>query len=220
MNRRLLISACALLFAACAWPSPVRADPVNWTYATTSGGVVPATTGSGSIVLTGTQMPFSATGDSNVVLASVQAVSSALPGSPAVFTNATYNLTIALTDVDTNQQGQLTFDGAFNGTLTGTSANVGNTYTNPTTQSVTLGLHKYTVTIGPYVPPGPPNSPLLGSFGANVTIETLTDSTGNPDGGPVTHPTPEPSSMLLAGLGGSALLLMRFRRKRTNPPPA
>src|SRR5262249_2048655 len=140
--------------------------------------------------------------------------------SSGVFTNAAYNVTVELTDVDTNLHGQLTFDGAFNGTLTGTSSKITNTFTGPQTQSVTLGLHQYTVTIGPYLPPGAPNSTLPGGIGASVTVQTLADSTGNPDGGPVTHPSPEPSSMLLAGLGCSALLLVRFRRKRTNPIPA
>jgi len=220
MNRRLLISACALLFAACAWTTPARADTVPWSYNWTPGSLtVPATAGSGFLTLTN-EPPSSVYGDTDVVATNVRTVSSAGPDAPDVFTNAAYSLTMQLTDDQSGLSGNLTFTGLFNGQMTSGSAKITNAFTGLQTQSVTLGLHEYTVTVGPYLPPGPPNASNAGGIGASVTVLTLEDSTGNPDGGPVTHPTPEPSSMVLAGLGCSALLLLRFRRKRTNPIPA
>ncbi len=61
-----------------------------------------------------------------------------------------------------------------------------------------------------YVPPGPHNG-VPGAIGASVSVRVLDDSVGFPDD---VGKVPEPSSLLLAGLGCSALLGWRVRRRR------
>ena len=74
----------------------------------------------------------------------------------------------------------------FNGTLSGKSAILMNTFTGPQTQSVTIGNHMYTVQIGPFAPPGPPTATISGSISALAKV-TVSD-------------VPEPSTLVLSGL--------------------
>ena len=77
----------------------------------------------------------------------------------------------------------------------------------------TVGTRKYNVKIDGFLPPSP-NSPEVngrGTVHANVII-TPVDGGGNPP--PEPSETPEPSSLLLAGLGLSSLGVAYRRRKK------
>src|SRR5262249_37879837 len=78
------------------------------------------------------------------------------------------------------------FAGTFSGTLTRKSALIMNSFTGPTTQSVQIGDHRYTVQVGPFAPPGPPTANIAGSISAlaNVSVKDV----------------PEPSTFVLSGL--------------------
>jgi hypothetical protein len=206
MTRRFLLSCCALVVAAGVWATPARADSVDWSYSWSPGSsAVPSTTGSGFVLLSG-QAQTSVSGDSDVVAANVRTVGT----TASTFSNAAYSLTITLKDDASNKTGSLTFMGAFNGTLSGNSAKITNMFTGLTTQSITLGGNQYTVTMTSYVAPGGPNAFNSGAIGASVSVSNL--GIGEPQGGPPSQ-APEPASLLLAGLGGAALLGWRVRRR-------
>jgi len=198
----------ALAGAAWVWlffgTASARAELIQWNYSWSSSPtqVYANGPGSGYISLTGSNGLKSAAGSSYLVATNLQAHSTASVANPDVFTNTTYTLNLYLQDQASGQSGTLTFTGEFNGTLTAESSNIANTFVGATTQSLTLGNHLYTVTIGPFDPPGPTGAVNSGSISARaeVTVSTI-------------FQLPEPSSGMLAFLGASCgLALIRRRR--------
>ncbi len=95
------------------------------------------------------------------------------------------------------------FSGKLFGTLTANSAVITSTFNTPVTVAQTVGGNLYTVTIGPFSAPSGPNSTNVGSIGAPVDV--------NAD---VVRQAPEPSSLVLTGLGLAGLAGgWRWRRR-------
>jgi hypothetical protein len=84
------------------------------------------------------------------------------------FNHAGYTFTLNLRDNASQASGDLTFSGFFSGSLTGNNANIKNTFTSPTTQTLTVSGNTYTVTMGTYTPPGPPGAVNAGNLNALV----------------------------------------------------
>jgi hypothetical protein len=122
----------------------------------------------------------------------------ATDGNPDVFANKTYTLGLTLTDTASGATGHLVFNGHPDGTISAENANITNTLTGPGVQTLRLGDNLYTVTTGPYIPPGPPNQSNSGSFGAYALV--------------VVRLLPEPGSVLLGVLGASLVSLTGWRR--------
>lgn len=181
-----------------------RAELIQWTYnwSRSPAQVHADSPGTGYISLTdeGTK---SATGTSNLVAANLQAHSTATSSNPDVFTDKTYTLKLFLQDQTSGKSGTIAFTGEFNGTLTANSSNIKNTFTGPATQTLTLGNHLFTVTIGPYGAPGPTGAINSGSIAARaeVTVSTI-------------FQTPEPTSGVLALLGSVCVAFVRPRRRK------
>jgi PEP-CTERM motif len=185
-----------------------RAEFIPWQYDWTRSPtkIMANAPGTGYIELTDQGLKDAA-GDSDIVATNLKVVSTAPPNNPDVFTNAGYALSLFLLDVTSGQSGTLTFTGVINGQVTQLSSKLTNTFTGTTTQKLTLGESLYTVTIGPYTPPGPPGSSNSGAISAfaSVTISPI-------------QKTPEPSTLALAGVGFPvAVLLWRRRNKRDVP---
>jgi hypothetical protein len=213
-SSRLLLTLLVLMSIAGA----ARADMmIPWTYTVSRSPItVPADTSNNSTG--GINMSVSplapgtnVIGDSDISVVKLTTTSSNTTGVDT-FTNAHYSLTIALTDLSgsTPATGSVTFNGVFhNSTLNTTSADIKNTFLDPTTQNIILNGHDYTVSLNSYVAPGIPDDPTAGSIGAHVSI---TDATGV---GSV-QSVPEPSTLLLAGLAlpaGLAWWRARGRRR-------
>jgi hypothetical protein len=191
----------ALLLAGGA----ARADFISWSYNwSRSPGVIasdnhPAT---GYITLTDESLK-NAVGDSNIVATNLRTYSTATAADPDRFTAKVYTLTLFLLDQDSGRSTTLRFTGQFDGTLTSASANIQNTFLGPTTQTVVLGDHLYTVTLDHYSPPGPTGAVNSGSISAHATITVAT-----------VFQQPEPGTLVLACLGAGLLALAGRRGRR------
>jgi hypothetical protein len=147
------------------------------------------------------------------VATQITTFSSASVNNPDRFTNKNYTLILDLTDLALHQSGMLSFTGALNGTLSTTSANIKNTFVGPLTQHLVLGGNVYTISIGPYAAPGIPDATQTGSIGAHLSVQPAggpIGSGGNPP--PPSHESPEPATLLLAGMGMSALTIVGWKR--------
>jgi hypothetical protein len=195
-------TALALL---CGAPA-ARADLIAWSYNWDRSPVsVASDSGNGSVALTN-EPTKDATGSSDTVATNLKASSLAPASAPdTLTTGGNYALTLTLTDKASGQSGAVTFTGKLSGTFSKDSANITNAFSGALTQVLSLGVNTYTVTIGPYSPPGPPSASNFGSIAAHVDIQ----------GGVVTgEKSPEPSTMLLSCLGVSLAGAAGWRKRR------
>jgi len=208
-------------FLLCLVVPVARAEP-DWSYNWTTTTPLVGTNGAGVSIL-----PASGSGSaiSDIVAANLSVLSSA-PAATPDSVNGGWNLTLHLTDNASGNSGTLPFSGQFKGTVSASSSNVDNTFNQPTVQSLSLGAHDYTVTIGLYTPPGLTGTTLKGAIGANLALSNISAPlpiTGPPPptsplppplpGPAPIHNVPEPSSFVLAALGLSSLSLSTWRRR-------
>ena len=178
-----------------------HATPILWSYSWSRSptAVTADSPGTGYITLTDEGLK-NAGGNSDIVATNLRAYSTATSANPDVFTNKPFTLSLFLQDSDTGKSTTIKFQGVFNGLLTALSSNVKATFLGLQTVSVILGQHQYTVTIGPYVPPGPPSETNVGSIGAHADVKVS-----------LVH-MPEPGSLTLLAVGVGMLGLVRRRR--------
>jgi hypothetical protein len=205
MKRSTSLVALALLVLTGA---RARADFIQWSYNWNINPIsVLSDSGNGSVSFTNQPLQ-TASGNSDTVATNLKANSLASVATPDTLNNTgAYTLTLALTDTASHQSGTLTFTGKLSGSFSKNSANITNHFNSPTIQTLFLGLNSYTVSIGPYSPPGPPDSTNLGSIAAHVDVSSIT---------PVANPTPEPSALLLGLFGLSGAGAFSWRKRRSN----
>ena len=213
---RLLAPIVALLLVSA---SQVRAGNIDWSYSWTpsapnlygdsgtSGGYIAFTPNSAG----------GATNTSTIIATNLTTVSGASPNLPDQYNAGTgfYSLSLVLTDAATGQTNNgiggnlqpLSFGGKLSGTFSDKNSLVTNQFGGFITQEVTLGANTYTVTIGPYTPPGPPNAnnQIVGSIGAFVDVEPAVIDTKN---------APEPSTMVLSLFGLTTVGAGWWRKRR------
>ncbi len=211
MKATVLVLLSAPLLVLLAW-SDGRADGVAWSYdfSREPAEIVSGDFSGVSRISLSDELPGQASGSANVLAATFQTFSTTTDGNVNVVAKGDYLLRLALTDEESGETGVLTFGGTLSGSLSATSADVANVFSGETTQRITLGDNEYTVTLGTFEAPGAPDSGVLGSLGARV--EVIGD--GPDDDGPPINETPEPSALLLCGLGLSGLGLWSWRRRR------
>src|SRR5262245_35029681 len=180
MTRSSALWAVALLFLA---SQAARAEP-GWSYTWTTTTPLVGSGGSGVSILPASG---SGSGTSDIVAANLAVISSAPAETPDPV-NGGWNLTLHLTDNASGDSGTLLFTGQFSGTVSAGGSNVENTFNDPKIQSLPLGAHAYSVTIGLYTPPGLPGATLMGAIGANLSFS---DTSPPP---PTTEPPPPPPS--------------------------
>jgi hypothetical protein len=123
------------------------------------------------------------------------------------FDRAPYDVIIHITDLYYSLNGGAEFRGTLDGTISADSSALSNTFLSPMTQSLVLGGNRYTVTIGPFIPPqGWQQTDFqAGEIDAHVQVDPVA--------------APEPSAMALAALGlsllGSTGGAAGFRRRRS-----
>jgi hypothetical protein len=124
-------------------------------------------------------------------------------GSPTTqFNNVTIGLQLILTDGPSNTKGVLTFRGALSGSI----SNLNVTFSNPV-QSITLGKDTYSVELNPMVWPDRTDGGRLLQSVLTANIFVTGSST------PPVNNVPEPTSIVLVGLGLSTLGVRCWWRK-------
>jgi hypothetical protein len=202
MNHRLpILLGSAFALALCA-TADARASFIQWSYNwTASSPFVSATTGTGRIYTSNESLAH-AQGSTDIVVTDLRTASTSPGAHPDVFTNAAFSSTLTIMDGRSGKSSSaVTFAGVFNGTLSAGGSAVDFTLTSAKTQTLLLGKELYTITLGHYSPPGPPSAQNSGSISAHVSVK---------DASP--QHAPEPSTALLACLGGSFLGLASWRR--------
>jgi hypothetical protein len=191
-----VLTTVACLFLA---PAAARADLISWSYSWDQSPLAIAADGHGTGSVNLAANPGgTVVGNSNIVAVNLNTGSAAPVGTPDTFTHQAYALTLTLTDGPSQASGQLTFAGHFDGTLSATSAALQNTFDGATSQTLQLGHDLYTVTVGPYAPPGAPNATLSGSISAFVSV---TAPVVEPQPPPLlAQRAPEPATLVLAAL--------------------
>jgi hypothetical protein len=179
-----------------AQPTVVDADPLGPNQTPSSG----ITLTPGAIAITGGN-PGVALGNANITAVNLTAFtfSPSPDGKPYTFTNSSYRLGITLTDVDSNQSGMLHFSGVFDGTLTNQTVDLKTYFTSSRRQGLILGHNRYLVSLTAYTPPDPPDEGGEGSIRAFVSVQPVS--------------APEPSALVLAGIGLAAAAFSRLRRR-------
>jgi hypothetical protein len=185
-------------------PAVSRAEFVPWKYNWTRSPeyVYSDAPGTGYIHLTDEPLRDAA-GESDIVATNIKVFSTAPPRTPDTFTNKAYTLTLFLLDVESGLGNTLTFNGIFNGTISRFSANIDSEFVGDTTQELLLGSNLYTVTIGPYTPPGPPDATNSGAISAHAIVSVRTIAKA-----------PEPSTLVLTSVSLSILGAGWWRRRR------
>jgi hypothetical protein len=152
--------------------------------------------------------PATGTSSASVELADVRLVSTAPHQDVLNFggPSGNYALSLVLTDLASGASGSLTFSGNLSGSVGLDQVNLTNTFLGPTTQTLTLGGKRYTVTVGPLVLPGPLTLP-----------QGDREYISGQDGSISVHvgvATPEPSTLMVACLGLPSLGLAGWFRHR------
>jgi hypothetical protein len=233
--KKLLVKFAASVAMLLVGSISVYADSIPWGYSATSPADISASTSPlSSITFSGAAGV--ASGDSGIIIYNLKTNSSATDSAPDSFSNVPFSLAISLTDIKATGSlspgaiptGTVNFSGLFNATnvtaksllpgMPGWTPVPGNP--SPLQASVTLGSddtgwRTYIVQISSFTSPGQPGG-APGSIQAIVNIVNADGSGAIGEEGPPPPPsnTPEPASLVLAGLGLPLVVLLRRRMKK------
>jgi hypothetical protein len=121
-------------------------------------------------------------------------------GVVGTFNNAAFTTGVTITDTTSSASHTFNFGGVFNGTLATGTNTLSSSFTGLTTQQFQLGSNMYSVTINNLSLPGMQSSGYV-SYNVNVAAAGV-------------QSTPEPSTLLLSGLGAGCLGIFSWRRRR------
>jgi hypothetical protein len=198
--------------AAVLFSGTAQAAPVPWTYNFTPSTLQVNSDNPGSFAtITNEPGRVVNTDHTFITATNITVTSNAPSGFPDEFTqhgNVTFSL--YLKDNNSNQNMTFLFNGTFNttdalnkSTVSGDASNLQFTPLGNQNVVQVLGQNEYTIKFYSYTPPGPPLSGNKGSIAYQVTVRNLD-----------IQKSPEPSTMLLAGLGASFMSFSAWRKKR------
>lgn len=225
--KRMFVALVAGFAALLTSGATVQADSIPWGYSAADTEIFnnnnPIMTS--SVKFTGSSGV--ATGSSGIIIYNLTSNSTALESAPDSFSAVPFDLGVTLTDIKATSSvsagaqvsGVMKFSGLFNASNVSKSSLLpdGNTWTGAEVAELTLGAddvgwRKYTVKIGSFTPPGQPG----GAPGSIQAIVSITDAEGPGGSGEEPPPTatPEPTSLVLAGLGLPLVVYLRRRMKK------
>src|SRR5262245_58069181 len=227
MMKRFSFALLTAVLTSLLGGSSARADNLPWSYNWTPNTLTVSDPAHPGTKLHLTNEPLDAdgnplskvdvTGDSDIVATQIKVESDAPAGFPDEFKNSPeLSLKLKITDTTSGETFFTTFTGNFNTNgadkSTASVANSNVKFTPTGTQLVTHtladGSAEYTIKFVSYTPPPPMGAANQGSIAYHVSIRSL-DITKNPP-----SQTPEPTSMLLAGIGVSFMSLGAWRKRR------
>jgi PEP-CTERM motif len=225
--RKSLVAWFVVALAGLLVTGSVRADNIPWGYSAASTDIFNNNNPIKSSSISFAGSSGVASGDSGIIIYNLTTSSTAADVSPDSFSNVPFNLGVTFTDIKATSSASgtakasdtLSFAGLFNANNVTTKSLLPgmNSWTSPTTAELVLGADdtgwsKYSVQIASFTPPGQPGG-APGSIQAVVTITPVDGPIGSNDP-PPTGQTPEPASLLLAGLGLPLVVLVRRRMKK------
>jgi hypothetical protein len=208
MKRLLSCAALASLISlALAAPAQAGSMAPTWDYSVSPLTPVVYSDNTASSIQVAGVSQTGYTGTSEILFAQLSSVSSST--SPDTFTNQLWQVQLTIKDeAAPTAPTTVTLSGHFNGTMSGGSAIISNVFdANPAT--ITVNGNTYTVALNYFVGPSLPGSNNPGKLGALVTVDSV-----NLGGGSSAGVAPEPSSLLLCGLGSLGLVLTRLRKRK------
>jgi hypothetical protein len=190
--------------------SVARAEYMNWSYHWSIGPAPVLASGTGTV---SQALGWPGNSSSRILAAAVTTSSDASASDPDRFHNS-FALTLHLTDRATHRSGSLTFQGLISGTLSVNSAHLSETFTR-TLEHLRLGDHVYWVELPSHLTLLPPGAPVVPYYYATVCITNVSPpppyhpharAAGITLSGPSiasvpSASTPEPTSLVLLGLG-------------------
>jgi hypothetical protein len=232
MRKSLVAWFVAALAGLLVTGTSVRADGIPWGYSAASMDISNNNNPIKSSTVSFAGSSGVASGDSGIIIYNLTTSSTATDSGPDSFSNVPFNLGVTFTDIKATSSSSasakasdtLSFAGLFNASNVTTKSLLPgmNSWTSPTTAELVLGADdtgwsKYSVQIASFTPPGQPGG-APGSIQAIVTITPTTNpggsGSGGDGGGGGLNGTPEPASLLLAGLGLPLIVLVRRRMKK------
>jgi hypothetical protein len=196
------------VWALCGAATEVRAGPWSYEWISHNDKII---FGSGNNELDLTGGPSGTTSGNQSILALQFDVVAPFVGATDSFTAQNYSLTLKLKDLDSGDSTDLLFAANLSGSASLDSTSFTNEFVEPTEYTVPLGDADYKVTIGPFVKPGPAGG-ATGTLHASVEVIGEPD-TQVPDNPTPTHETPEPGTLLLAGLAAACSGAAAVRRR-------
>jgi hypothetical protein len=191
----------------------VQAAPVPWNYNWTPSTLTITSDTSPTSFLTLTNEPGRTvnTDHTDTVATAIKVTSDAPVGFPDQFTSSKANISfnLVLKDMMSGLSHSFLFTGTFAtqdplnpSTVSSDSANVKFTPTGIQNMTQQIGMNEYNIKFVSYTPPGPPGSGNSGSIAYHVEVRQLD-----------IQKSPEPATLLLAGLGVSFLGLGAWRKR-------
>jgi len=207
-SAHVAVLAIALFIGSAAQAGPIPPDNVAWTYNFSPGSPAVTADGNMSAGVTFTNEPTkTAVGSSDIVASNLRVFSAATAAAPDTLSaSGNYSLKLVLSTLGLNNNpvvATMTFNGKLTGPFSSENANIGNVFGPNWKQHADLGGYRFTVSLQSYTPPGPPDQTNAGSIAAHVTISNIKPAE-----------LPEPSTMLMTGLGLSFLGGVAWRKRR------
>src|SRR5262245_2685734 len=208
-----LFTTAATLGLLSLFGSSAHGELIQWDYAISASGVARTQSLGGNqagIILSPSGPPGSVTGPMFLPTVTLSPFYSPFPTTnpvplPFERPDSEFAFTLNLKDHTSGASGDFRFSGFFTGSISPDATDAQANFTSPASSSLMLGHNRYTVALAGYAsPPGPdiPIGPPAGEFDLFVDVQ------------PPIKGAPEPSTLMLGGLGVSFLGTMAWRTQR------